>query len=254
MENTSKQLRRLTIGGLLLLTTFSASTMVGGIYLGSFNFGISIGGFSISIPSIRIPDYRAFPGNWGLYVDYWLAVDLEKRYGINYFCQEPVYREPAARQFQAEIDCIIAAIKERKGKSKTNNKHSKVLAEIARTDGPHIRVFTPEVAARYNTDYDKWGGIEVSGNIYLKPGHGYAYLHELLHYTDIKIKGPHHPNELNEQDRDFWIKTEFGKKLSKAHRDIFGYEHPMKERVMFPSKPRSRIKVSPCFAGLKSRL
>lgn len=63
MENTSKQLRRLTIGGLLLLTTFSASTMVGGIYLGSFNFGISIGGFSISIPSIRIPDYRAFPGN-----------------------------------------------------------------------------------------------------------------------------------------------------------------------------------------------
>ena len=254
MENTSKQLRRLTIGGLLLLTTFSASAMVGGIYLGSFNFGISIGGFSISIPSIRIPDYRAFPGNWGLYVDYWLAVDLEKRYGINYFCQEPVYREPAARQFQAEIDCIIAAIKERKGKSKTNNKHSKVLAEIARTDGPHIRVFTPEVAARYNGDYDKWGGLYVeTGNIYLRPGHGYAYLHELLHYVDDQNLEYHHPNDLNELDPEFWEEP-FGELLAKAYRDIFGHEHPMKERVMFPSKPRSRIKVSPCFAGLRSRL
>lgn len=254
MTDASKLLRRLTIGGLLLLTTFSASAMVGGIYFGNFNFGISIGGFSISIPSIRIPDYRAMPGQRWLNVGFWLAKDLEKRYGINYFCQTPVYKESAAKQFQAEIDCLIAAIKARKGKSKTNNKHSEVLAEIARADGPHVRVFTPEVAERHNGDYDKWGGLHVStGNIYLKPGHGYAYLHELLHYVYAGQLGDHHPDDLNELDPEFWKKP-FGRKLAKAYRDIFGHEHPMKERTTFPSKPSSRIKVSPCFAGLKSRL
>ena len=254
MTDASKLLRRLTIGGLLLLTTFSASAMVGGIYFGNFNFGISIGGFSISIPSIRIPDYRAMPGQRWLNVDFWLAKDLEKRYGINYFCRSPVYKEPAAKQFQAEIDCIIAAIKARKGKSKANNAHSQVLADIAGTKAPYVSVLTREVAEDHDIDFEKTGGLYSQKNIWLKPGSGYMYLHELLHYAYNDRTWNIHPHGLNELDKDFWRKTDFGKKLAKAYRDIFGHEHPVKQRVLFPTKPSSRITVSPCFSGLRSRL
>lgn len=56
MTNTSKLPRRPTFVGLSLLATLAASAMVGGIFFASVNVGIRIGGFSISIPSIRIPD------------------------------------------------------------------------------------------------------------------------------------------------------------------------------------------------------
>ena len=80
------------------------------------------------------------------------------------------------------------------------------------------------------------------------------YLHELLHCAYKGQTWNIHPHDLNELDKDFWQKTDFGKKLAKAYRDIFGHEHPVKQRVLFPTKPSSRITVSPCFSGVKRRL
>lgn len=99
----------------------------------------------------------------------------------------------------------------------------------------------------------KRGGLYVGlGNIYLKPGHGYAYLHELLRYIDAGRLRDHHPEDLNKLDPGFWKKP-FGRKLAEACRDIFGHKHPIKQRVLSPNQPKYRTKMSPCFAGARDR-
>ena len=209
-------------------------------------WSIGIRSFSIHIPSIRIPRSFELPGNYWFFGRWTSDQNTRINLNINYWCKQPNYREPGAEQFRAEIDCLRIAIAAKAGNTLR-------LKEIQAAGSPNLRVLTPEVAKAHGKDYDRIGGLHSNGNIWLKPGHGYFYLHELLHYVYKDVIDDHHEEGLNEPNAAFW-REPFGRILNSTYKDIFGEEHPAKKRAQVPSTPISRLKIGNCFKGYEDLL
>ena len=245
------QFKPAALVAVLLLGLVGSVPQVSGFAAGG-GFGwwsIGIRSFSIHIPSIRIPSYFDIGSGINLVIIRYNREqqDNNANVGINYWCKPPNYREPGAEQFRAEIDCLREAIAAKAGSTAR-------LKKIQAARSPNLRVLTPEVAEAYGEDYDRIGGLHVAGNIWLKPGHGYLYLHELLHYVyDNGAIKDYHPRGLNEPNEAFW-RTPFGRILNSTYKDIFGEEHPAKKRAQVPSTPISRLKIGKCFKGYEDLL
>ena len=244
------QFKPAALVAVLLLGLVGSVPQVSGFAAGG-GFGwwsIGIRSFSIHIPSIRIPSYFDIGSGINLVIIRYNREqqDNNANVGINYWCKPPNYREPGAEQFRAEIDCLREAIAAKAGSTAR-------LKKIQAAPSPNLRVLTPEVAEAYGVDYDSAGGLHSNGNIWLKPGHGYTYLHELLHYVYNGVIEEHHPQDLNEPDAAFW-REPFGIVLNDTYRDIFGQEHPAKKKAQVPSTPIDRLKIGKCFEGLRKFL
>lgn len=251
------QFKPAALVAVLLLGLVGSVPQVSG-FAASGGFGwwsIGIRSFSIHIPSIRIPSYFDIGSGINLVIIRYNREqqDNNANVGINYWCKPPNYREPGAEQFRAEIDCLRRAIALRKGTSADDHLPSDRLQRILGQPSPNLRVLTRAVAEAYGVDYDSTGGLHSNGNIWLKPGHGYAYLHELLHYVYDGVIKYHHPGDMNEPNAAFW-RTPFGIVLNNTYRDIFGQEHPAKKKAQVPSTPISRLKIGKCFKGYEDLL